>query len=207
MIYLSYLFRAVRYLYRGIENIIVYIKLKISLFINNVGHKKVISNGLPYISVNIGGCCTFGDNFAMNNGLRFNPIGFPQPCCIVVTKGACLKIGNDVGISQASIICHHSITIGNNVKIGGGAKIYDTNFHSLDPILRRERNQDMLHKKCAPVVIEHDAFIGAGVIVLAGVTIGANSIIGAGSVVTKSVPPNQVWGGNPACFLKNLSYE
>ena len=48
-----------------------------------------------------------------------------------------------------------------------------------------------------------------------GVTIGEGSLIAAGSVVTKSIPPNEVWGGNPARFLctieeyliRNLPYN
>ena len=31
-----------------------------------------------------------------------------------------------------------------------------------------------------------------------------NSIIGAGSVVTKNVPDNEVWVGNPARFIRKL---
>ena len=34
------------------------------------------------------------------------------------------------------------------------------------------------------------------------VFIGARTIIGAGSIVTKNVPPNQIWAGNPAKFIK-----
>ncbi|WP_288607103.1 hypothetical protein [Prevotellamassilia timonensis] len=34
------------------------------------------------------------------------------------------------------------------------------------------------------------------------VTIGDGAIIGAGAVVTKDVPANQVWAGNPAKFIK-----
>ena len=131
-------------------------------------------------------------------------LGFPQPCQIVVTDGAELIIGKNVGMSQAAIICHHSITIGDNVKIGGGVKIYDTNFHSLNPEIRRIREWDMREKKCRPVVIEHDAFIGAGAIILSGVTIGENSIVAAGSVVSKSIPANEIWGGNPARFIKKV---
>lgn len=56
----------------------------------------------------------------------------------------------------------------------------------------------------AKVTIEHDVFVGAGCIILKGVTIGACSVIGAGSVVTKNIPANQVWAGNPARFIRNL---
>ena len=45
---------------------------------------------------------------------------------------------------------------------------------------------------------------GAHSIILKGVTIGARSIIGAGSVVTKDVPANEVWLGNPAKFYKKI---
>lgn len=49
-----------------------------------------------------------------------------------------------------------------------------------------------------------NVFIGAKCIILKGVTIGENSVIGAGSVVTKNVPANQIWAGNPAKFIKNV---
>ena len=44
--------------------------------------------------------------------------------------------------------------------------------------------------------------ICAGAIVIGGVSIGNNSIVGAGAVVVKDVPPNEVWAGNPAHFIK-----
>lgn len=112
---------------------------------NDIDHKHISCRGVPYIVV-VGGRCVIGDNFTMNNGVRFNPIGYPQPCMLVVTKGAVLTIGENVGISQTAIICHHSITIGDDVKIGGGVKIYDTNFHSLNPEIRRNRELDMKEK-------------------------------------------------------------
>lgn len=46
--------------------------------------------------------------------------------------------------------------------------------------------------------------IGACSIVLKGVTIGKNSVVGAGSVVTKSIPDNEVWAGNPAKFIRKV---
>src|SRR5438067_13223609 len=48
------------------------------------------------------------------------------------------------------------------------------------------------------VVIEEDAALGPGVIVLPNVTIGRGAIVTAGSVVTKSVPPGTIVQGNPA---------
>ena len=48
------------------------------------------------------------------------------------------------------------------------------------------------------VVIEEDATVGPGAIVLPNVTIGKGAIVAAGSVVTKSVPARTVVQGNPA---------
>ncbi len=43
-----------------------------------------------------------------------------------------------------------------------------------------------------------------GVYILGGIKIGKNSMIGAGSVVTKDVPKNQIWVGNPAKFIRSM---
>ena len=48
-----------------------------------------------------------------------------------------------------------------------------------------------------------NSFIGVGTIICNSVRIGCNSIVGAGSVVTKNIPDNEVWAGNPARFIKN----
>ena len=51
------------------------------------------------------------------------------------------------------------------------------------------------------VIIKNNVFIGANSVILPGVEIGNNVIIGAGSVVTKDIPDNSVFAGNPAKFL------
>ena len=52
------------------------------------------------------------------------------------------------------------------------------------------------------VIIEEGVIIGANSTILSGIKIGKDSFIGAGAVVTKDVPENEVWVGNPAKKLK-----
>lgn len=40
--------------------------------------------------------------------------------------------------------------------------------------------------------------------ILPGVTIGNNVVVAAGAVVTKDIPDNEIWGGNPAHFICTL---
>lgn len=53
-------------------------------------------------------------------------------------------------------------------------------------------------------IIGDNVYIAANATVIGAITIGDNSIIGAGSVVTKDVPANSVYIGNPAHFLRNI---
>ena len=119
--------------------------------------------------------------------------------------GGKLLIHNDVGMSSVSIICKDSITIGKHTNIGAGCLILDSDMHSLDWELRSTKGQDTTNAKTAPVHIGDYVFIGARSIIGKGVTIGEKSIIAAGSVVTRNVPAGEIWGGNPAQFLKKVN--
>lgn len=65
------------------------------------------------------------------------------------------------------------------------------------------------------VTIGDNVYIGTDALIMPGVTIGNNSLVAAGSVVTKSVQPFTVVGGNPARFIctvdeyieRNLKYN
>ena len=112
--------------------------------------------------------------------------------------------------------CGRNIHLGKNVFINSGCNFQDqggiyigdgtfighqvilaTLNHDMNPYKRAD-----IHPK--PIHIGNRVWIGSGAIVLPGITIGDNSIIGAGSVVTKDVPENCVYGGNPAKFIKKI---
>lgn len=147
-----------------------------------------------------------GNNFSCNNQVKSNPLGVIQPCVFcIAASGSRIVIGDNVGISGSTINADKSITIGNNVLIGSGCLITDSDSHSLDFSDRQERSGD--HIATAPVVIGNDVFIGARSMVLKGVTIGDRAIVGAGSVVTKDVPADCIVAGNPAKMIKQLVKE
>lgn len=58
------------------------------------------------------------------------------------------------------------------------------------------------HYSRGKVVIKQRAYIGANTVICKPVTIGEGAIIGASSVVTKDIPPFEVWAGNPARFIR-----
>lgn len=65
-----------------------------------------------------------------------------------------------------------------------------------------DTSQKGIHWISGHVYIGDKTFIGLGTIICKDVRIGANCIVGAGSVVTKDIPDNEIWGGNPARFIK-----
>lgn len=157
--------------------------------------------GIAHFYKTQNGKIEIGDNFICNTG-NIGP-GISQLECKFIAEKGKIIIGDNVGISSSIIFSNESIVIDDNVAIGAGCMIFDTNFHSLDPSIRGTKN-DSINAKTAPVRICKHAFIGARSIITKGVTIGENSIVAAGSVVVKNIPDNQIWGGNPAKFIKNL---
>jgi acetyltransferase-like isoleucine patch superfamily enzyme len=178
----------------------------ILFYLNGVNIKSFISYGIPYFHVSIKAKCIIGHSFKMHNGVKYSDSSINGKCRIDVRDTASLEIGDNVGLSDVTITCHEKIVIGNNVLLGVGSQIRDTDSHSLDP-LDRINGLDWINKRTKPIEIKDNVFIGANSIILKGVTIGANSVIGAGSVVTKDIPANEIWAGNPAKFIKSIHYE
>jgi len=148
------------------------------------------------------GCFIVGNNFRINSNISSNPAGGPYRTALVVANNAELIIGNNVGISGTTIVAQNSIVIEDYVMLGSGVCVYDTDFHSLK--LENRISDVDTDVKTKPVKICKGVFVGARSIILKGVEIGENSIIGAGSVVTQNVPPNEIWAGNPARFIRKL---
>lgn len=94
-------------------------------------------------------------------------------------------------------VAPHLITIGENATITQGTTILT---HYIDP---EKKGRTF---RTGEVHIEEDAFIGCNTIICNAVTIGKGSIVGAGSVVTKDIPPYQVWGGVPAKYIKDRTH-
>lgn len=87
------------------------------------------------------------------------------------------------------------IRIGNNCTITSNAHILAHDAST---------KKALGYTKIGQVCIGNSVFIGANVTILPNVKIGDNSVIAAGAVVTKNIPDNEVWGGNPAKYICTL---
>lgn len=144
----------------------------------------------------------FGKNVVICSGVEANPGGGGQKNTLfTVNEGARLVIDDGAGISNSTIVVNDNVYIGKNVNIGVNCIIYDTDMHAVD---YKDR---MLceNTKTAPVKILEGAWICGHSIILKGVTIGEKSVVAAGSVVTHDIPANELWGGNPAKFIRKIN--
>ena len=163
--------------------------------------RKVKFVGLPVCVCTRGSVMEIGDGCTVNSSFLSNLAGLYQRS-VLVARGGVLRIGEDTGLSGATVYAKQEITIGENCLIGANVKIFDGDFHPADP---QERLANPNAGKTAPVHIGDNVFIGCNSIVLKGVTIGDGATIAAGSVVVKDVPAGCLAGGNPAKVLKRLA--
>lgn len=120
-------------------------------------------------------------------------------CGVFIDKPQNISIGDRVSIQHNCLISGYGgVRIGNDVSIGTGSKILSSE-HPYDPGILKD------HPLVAkPVVIGDNVVLGANVIILGGVTVGSNVMIGAGSIVTRDVPDNCVFAGNPARLIRAI---
>jgi len=96
-------------------------------------------------------------------------------------------IGKNVGLCDVFCADYAPILLGQNVGFSFRNMLL-TSSHD-------EENCSLV--KARPIIIRDNVWITSNCTILRGVEIGGNSIIAAGSVVTKSIPPNVIAGGNP----------
>lgn len=118
---------------------------------------------------------------------------------VEIQKGA--FIGKNCKISSHTFICE-GVTIEDDVFIGHNVIfINDPYPKAANPDGSLQTEQDWA---VIPTIVETGASIGSSATILCGVTIGEGAMVGAGSVVTKSIPPYEIWAGNPARFLRKV---
>lgn len=63
-------------------------------------------------------------------------------------------------------------------------------------------HKNFFYMERGKVVIERNCFIGMNTAIVKAITIKEGAIIGANSVVICNIPAHQIWGGNPAKYIK-----
>ncbi len=184
---------------------------KLLLRLNNVKYgKRLLLKGVPVIFNKKGAKLTIGNNVVIKSSFLSNLIGLYSRTIIVTrAKDAVLEIGDNVGISGATIYARKGIYIGENTCIGGNAKILDNDFHPIDVEDRLRLltdknggNSDLIPAK--EIHIGKNCFIGCNAIILKGTILGDNCVVGAGAVVSGIFEANSVIVGNPAKVVKKL---
>ncbi|MCM2351384.1 MAG: acyltransferase [Bacteriovoracaceae bacterium] len=164
--------------------------------------KSLVFYGEPIFRLNNPKSIKFGENIVLCSDPFKNDIGVNHPVILTCTTNeARIEIGDNTGISGASIAAIKKVTIGRNCLIGANVIITDNDFHPIRPMNRRYSKENVGSKE---VTIKDNVFIGANSIILKGVTVGENSVIAAGSIVTKDIDENSIYGGNPCRKIKEI---
>ena len=113
------------------------------------------------------------------------------------------RVGSDVYIADGLIIVEElsgpeTVTIGDRVSMAPRVMLV------LSSHPNASRIRSFAPTARGDIVIEADAWIGAGAVILPGVKVGRGAVVGAGSVVTSDVPPLTIVAGQPARQVRAL---
>ncbi len=125
--------------------------------------------------------------------LTIRPIGGAKN--VVIEEGAFLNTETRFGCPNNKIIIRKNVQIGARVT-------FETVNHGFLNVEGKGRGT-----WTKPIVVDDEAWIGSGVVILQGVTIGRGAVVTAGSVVIKDVEPYSVVGGVPAKLIKNIDIK
>ena len=172
--------------------------------------KNLLLKGVPIIFNKGGAKLKIGENTTIKSSFLSNLVGLYSRTIIVTrAPGAEIEIGDNVGISGATIYARKKITIGENTCIGGNCKILDNDFHPIETetrnkLLRDENGGDSDLVPSREIKIGKNCFIGCNSIILKGTVLGDGCVVGAGAVVCGKFEDNCVIAGNPAKVIKKL---
>lgn len=175
--------------------------------------KNLLLKGMPVIFNKSGANLIIGDNVTVKSSFLSNLVGLYSRTIIVTrAPGAEIIIGNNVGISGATIYARSRIEIGENTCIGGNTKILDNDFHPIEVetrnrLLNAPNGGDSELVPSKPIKIGKNCFIGCNSIILKGTVLGDGCVVGAGAVVSGKFEDNCVIAGNPARVIKRLKEE
>jgi len=122
--------------------------------------------------------------------------------CVIFPEA---RIGDNCNIC-ANVLIENDVVIGNNVTVKSGVQIWDgatiednvfigPNVTFTNDLVPRSK---IYSKEYEKIIIKKGASIGANATIVGGIIIDEYAFIGAGSVITKNIPKNTLWYGNPA---------
>lgn len=114
-------------------------------------------------------------------------------------------IGKQVYIGEDLIIIDDLKDSSTNLIIGDCASIAPRVTLVLHTKPNWSKIADYVNSKKGKIIIEKDAWIGTGAVILPDITIGEAAVVGANSVVTKDVPAYTIVGGVPAKKIKTVN--
>jgi len=115
-------------------------------------------------------------------------------------KNMIVHLGHNVQIGQYSDIASN-VQLGNNVLVAGYVSFVGRRDHDFS--VPGKTMWEGCRGDNGVTVVEDDVWIGAHSVILSGVHIGKGAIVAAGSVLTKDVPPCEIWAGNPARKIRD----
>lgn len=178
--------------------------VRLRLRLRVCGGEGLRCSGLPIIRQNQYGQSEFGRNVVLVSRSRGTAPSMARSIVLrCLTPSAVISIGDDSGLSGATVCAAQSVTIGARCQFGADVLIFDTNFYNHDWRNRRYREPDWLGIS-KPVNIGNDVFIRTRPIVQKGVSVGDGAIVAAGSIVMAAMPPHTIVAGNRALVIREL---
>ena len=115
------------------------------------------------------------------------------------TYGSNTYLGDFVYLNYSCIVLdNNEVHIGDHVMVGPAVQIY-TAAHPIEAAARIKG-----WEVAKRIVVEDNAWLGGGAILLPQVRVGRNAVVGAGAVVSRDVPANTVVAGNPAMVIREI---